>query len=348
MADDRSDDTIGVGIIGAGNIGTAHTANLARSVSGSRVAAVFDVDADRAATVAGPVGARACSGDGGIDELLGTEGVDAVLIASPDAVHAEQVRSVLAAERPMLCEKPLAVTDHDARSIVDAEVGRGRRTIQVGFMRRFDPGYTALKRELGPDGIGEPLLVHQLHTNTRAPYGLFTEQTMTNMAIHELDIGRWLLDDEYESVLVLHGRPGPRTPEGEHDPILVILRSASGVLVQIEAFVNATFGYQVACRVAGADGQAAMGDGAFVTRSRSFNRGVDVPELWLGRFAESYRLQLQGWIDAIRTGAAPPGASAWDGYLATMVANRAIEAYHRGEEVAIEVPPRPALYDPID
>ncbi|MEM9566564.1 MAG: Gfo/Idh/MocA family oxidoreductase [Actinomycetota bacterium] len=342
------DDAIGVGIIGAGNIGTAHAENLGLAVAGSRLAAVFDVDPDRAAAVAGPLGARACSGDDGIEDLLADDGVDAVLIASPDPFHAEQVHLTFAADKPMLCEKPLAVTADDARSIVDAEVARGERTIQVGFMRRFDPGYRALKAELGADGIGEPLLVHHLHTNTRAPYGLFTEQTLTNMAIHELDIGRWLLDDEYESVLVLHGRPGPRTPEGEHDPILVVLRSASGVLVQIEAFVNATFGYQVACRVAGSEGQATMGDGTFVTRSRSFSRGVDVPELWLGRFAESYRLQLQGWIDAIRSGTPPPGASAWDGYLATVVANRAIEAYHRGEEVAIEVPPRPALYDPVD
>lgn len=335
--------TVRIGILGAGNIGTAHAINLAGAVAGSEVSVIFDVDGDRAAEVAATVGARAVTEVG---DAIGADDVDAVLIASPDGFHAEQVMACFEADIPMLCEKPLAVTEKDAAAIVEGEVARGRRTVQVGFMRRFDPGYVELKAELGPDGIGEPLMVHQLHTNTRAPYGLFTEQTLTNMAIHELDIGRWLLDDEYASVQVITGRPGPRTPEGQHDPILVLLRSTEGVIVQIEAFVNATFGYQVACRVSGSEGQAAMGDGNFVTRSRAFSRGVDVPELWLGRFAEAYRVQLQGWVDALASGTPPPGASAWDGYLATVMANRAIAAYHQGAEVTIDAGPRPELYGP--
>lgn len=330
-----------IAVLGAGNIGTAHANNLANVVSGAEVSVVFDVDADRAGEVADDVGARAVTTAA---EAIEADDVDAVLIASPDAVHAEQVMACFAAEKPMLCEKPLAVTEADAMAIVGAEVARGRRSIQVGFMRRFDPGYVELKAELGPDGIGEALMVHQLHANTRAPYGLLTEQTMTNMAIHEFDIARWLLDDEYATVAVIAGRPGPRTPEGQHDPVLVILRSVGGAIVQIEAFVNATFGYQVACRVSGSEGQAVMGDGNFVTRSRAFHRGVDVPELWLGRFADAYRLELQGWVDALTAGAPPPGASAWDGYLATLVANRAIEAYHCGQEVVVDAPERPDLY----
>ena len=337
--------TVRIAVVGAGNIGPAHAENLARDTARAEVVAVFDVDGARAAEVAETVGARAVTT---VDEAIGADDVDAVVISSPDPFHAEQALACLEAAKPMLCEKPLAVTEADAVAIVEAEVARGRRSIQVGFMRRFDPGYVELKAEIGDDGIGEALMVHQLHTNTRAPYGLLTEQTLTNMAIHEFDIARWLLDDEYRSVSVLHGRPGPRTPAGEHDPILIVLHTAAGVLVQIEAFVNATFGYQVACRVSGSEGQAAMGDGNFVTRSRAFHRGVDVPELWLGRFAEAYRIQLQGWVDALRSDDAPPGASAWDGYLATVVANRAIEAYHRGEAVAVETPPRPGIYDPAN
>ena len=346
MNGDRRGAPVRVGVVGAGNIGAAHARNLAEAVAGSEVSVIFDIDPDRAAEVSAMVGARPVSD--GVDELITADDVDAVLIASPDGFHAEQVMACFAADKPMLCEKPLAVTEDDARAIVATEVERGRRSIQVGFMRRFDPGYVELKAEIGPDGIGEALMVHQLHTNTRAPYGLATEQTLTNMAIHEFDIARWLLDDEYETVTVLHGRPGPRTPDGEHDPLLVVLHTTAGALVQIEAFVNATFGYQVACRVSGSDGQAAMGDGNFVTRSRGFLRGVDVPELWLGRFAEAYRLQLQGWIDALRADRPPPGASAWDGFLATAAANRAIEAYHQGQPVTVGTQDRPALYDPAD
>lgn len=339
--------TTRVGIIGVGNIGTAHAENLAGSVAGAEVSVLFDADGPRAETLAAQLGARTVPTAQAVFEA---DDVDAVLVASPDRFHAEQVLAGLPVGKPILCEKPLAVGEDDARAIVDAEVAAGRRLIQVGFMRRFDPGYRALKAEIGhhPDatgaGIGEALLVHNVHCNTEAPYGLDTAQTLTNMTIHEFDINRWLLDEEYRSVLVLAGRPGPRTPEGHHDPLLIVLRSASDVLVQIEAFVNATYGYEVACRVAGSEGQAQMADGSWITRSRGFGRGVDVPELWLGRFAEAYRLQLQGWIDAIGTGATPPGASAWDGYVATVVANRAIDAYRTGQEVAVDLPERPALY----
>jgi myo-inositol 2-dehydrogenase/D-chiro-inositol 1-dehydrogenase len=313
-----------VGVIGVGSIGTAHATSLAREISGATVSVVHDFDAARASALAADLGARSAAAPA---EVFGADDVDAVLIASPDAVHAEQVLLGLEAGKPVLCEKPLATSEQDAEAVLDAEVALGRRLIQVGFMRRFDPGYEQLKQEFTDDRIGAPLIVHNIHRNTRAPYGPVTEQTMTNMVIHEFDINRWLLDEDYASVMVLAGKPGPLTPAGERDPLLVVLQSASGVIVEIEAFANGQFGYEVVCRVTGSHGQAVLGDGAFVTRSRSFSRGVDIPELWFGRFVEAYRRQLQGWVDALCGGGPLPGASAWDGYVATVAANRAVQAY---------------------
>jgi myo-inositol 2-dehydrogenase/D-chiro-inositol 1-dehydrogenase len=333
--------TIRVGIIGTGNIGTSHAVNLARVVSGSSVSVVFDADAARAREVAGDLGARVAPT---VAELIEADDVDAVLIASPDAMHAEQALIAIAAGKPMLCEKPLAVGEVNAMNVVDAEVAFGRRLIQVGFMRRFDPGYNRLKAELTASGIGEPLIVHNVHRNTSAPYGLRTEQTLTNMVTHEFDINRWLIGEELTSVMVLPGKRGPLTPEGQSDPILVILQSQTGVLVEVEAFCNAQYGYEVQCRVTGSRGQAVMGDGAWVTRSADFFRGTEVPELWLGRFAEAYRLQLQSWIDSLRGEGPLLGASAWDGYAAAVISDRAIEAHRTGRRIDIELPAKPLLY----
>ena len=333
--------TVRVGVVGVGNIGTSHALNLARVVSGSAVSVLFDADADRAAALAADLGARCVPT---VPEVFEADDVDAVLLASPDGVHAEQLLLGLPAGKPVLCEKPLATTEADARAVLDAEVALGRRLVQLGFMRRFDPGYVRLKQELTAEGIGEPLVVHNVHRNTSAPYGLETERVLTNMVVHELDICRWLLDEEYASVLVVAGRSGPLTPDGEHDPILVVLRSASGVVVEVEAFANAQYGYEVVCRVTGSLGQAVMGDGSYITRSRSFSRAVDLPELWLGRFAEAYRLQLQGWVDALRVGEPLPGATSWDGFAATVVATRAVQAYRSGGWVDVAMPPPPALY----
>jgi myo-inositol 2-dehydrogenase/D-chiro-inositol 1-dehydrogenase len=333
--------TVRVGVIGTGQIGTAHATSLAHEISGATVSVVQDLDAARAAQVAADLGSR---GVGSVQEVFEADDVDAVLIASPDVAHAQQVLTGLGSGKPILCEKPLATTEADARAVVDAEVARGRRVIQLGFMRRFDPGYAQLKRELTPEGIGEALIVNNVHRNTRAPYGLVTEQTLTNMVVHELDINRWLLDEDYTSVLVLAGKPGPLGPETESDPLLIVLRTTSGVLVEVEAFANAQYGYEVVCRVTGSQGQSVMGDGSYIVRSKSFSRGVESPELWFGRFADAYRLQLQGWITAIEDGSPLPGASAWDGYAATFAANRAIDSYRSGRQVDVALPPRPSLY----
>ncbi len=332
---------IRIGVVGAGNIGTSHARDLAFAVSGATVSAVFDADVARAADLAAELD---CSVAESAEALIASPDVDAVLIASPDRFHAEQAKACLAAGKRVLCEKPLAPTVEEARSVLDAEVAHASRLVTMGFMRRFDPGYALLREEIVGGAIGEPLLVHNVHRNASAPYGLTSAGTLTNSAIHELDINRWLLGEDYADVLVVAGRPGPRTPEGEHDPLLVLLRTESGVLVEIEAFVNAAYGYEVICQVSGSEGSAQMDDGSFITRATGGRRSQLVPELWLGRFQEAYRRQLQGWVDHLLGRGPQVGASAWDGYAATVAATRAIESLAQGRWVPITLPPRPTLY----
>lgn len=333
--------TVRVGVIGAGNIGTSHARDLAERVSGSSVSVVYDADRQRAEALAAELGARALAT---YPEVIADADVDAVLIASPDAFHAEQAVVCLAAGKPTLCEKPLAPTEAEARAVLEAEVAGGRRLIMMGFMRRFDPGYLQLKAQLGSNGIGDPLIVRNAHRNEIAPYGLDSALSITNAAIHEIDINRWLVDDEYAWVEVLTGRSGPLTPEGQHDPLFILLRTRQGTIVEVEMFVQSQLGYEVTCQVTGGLGAAEMSDGSFVTTAMGRHRGHGLPEQWLGRFQEAYRLQLQAWITHLQTGSPMPGASTWDGYVGTVVADLAVQSLRSGERVAIDLPPRPALY----
>ena len=328
-------DSLRVGIIGTGNIGTAHARSLAREVAGAQVAWLYDADLARASALADELGANVAPS---VEQLIASSA--AVVIASPDALHAEQALLCLDAQRPTLCEKPLAPTVAAARAVVDAEIDLGHRLISLGFMRRFDPGYVALRDSMAT--IGQPLIVHNVHRNEFAPYGLTTSGTLTNSAIHEIDINRWLLDDDYTTVQVVAGRPGPRTPEGELDPVIVLLTTEGGAIVEIEAFVNAAYGYEVRCEVVGSEGTVEMGDGAYLTRRTERSVGHDVPELWLGRFADAYRRQLQAWVAATHRDRTS-GATAWDGLLATITANAAVIAITEGPQ-AIDLPERPALY----
>jgi myo-inositol 2-dehydrogenase/D-chiro-inositol 1-dehydrogenase len=330
-----------VGVIGTGNIGTSHALSLHGEVSGATVVGVYDVDADRADAVAQEVQADVYAN---AEDLIRAAEVDAVVIASPDDLHAEQALTCLAAGKPMLLEKPLAPTVSDARRVLDAEVSLGRRLITLGFMRRFDPGYVQLKEQITTGEVGEVLIVHNVHRNASAPYGLLSDRTMYNMVIHEFDISRWLIDEEFVAVQVIKGRPGPQTPPGQFDPMIVMLTSANGTLVDIEAFVNAHYGYEVTCQVVGSLGVLDMSDGSFITRTARNMRGQAIPDLWLGRFAEAYRAELQAWVNATRGVSGPVGGSAWDGFAATAMAEAAANSITSGTRESIDLPARPALY----
>jgi myo-inositol 2-dehydrogenase/D-chiro-inositol 1-dehydrogenase len=140
------------------------------------------------------------------------------------------------------------------------------------------------------------------------------------------------------------GKASPLTPEGQKDPVLVIMESESGVLITVEAFMNDQYGYEVSCSVSGVKGSADLGEGSFVVSSKKMNRGSEIPELWLTRFNEAYRIQLQAWINSIREGKPPVGSSIWDGYAATVLANKAVEAYRTGNKVAIKLKTKPGIY----
>ena len=241
--------TIRVGVIGAGNIGSSHARDLACAVPGAAVTAVHDVDAARASALASELGARALPS---ARALIEDDAVDAVVIASPDDLHAEQALACVAVAKPVLCEKPLSPSPDDAWRVVEAEAATGRRLVTVGFMRRFDPGYLDLKAELSAGTIGDPLMVRNVHRNVRPYPGHTSAQAITNSVVHEIDIMRWLLDDELVSAICLSGRATPDVDPGVRDPQLVIFRTSAGALVDVESFVSSRVGYEVSCEVVGA------------------------------------------------------------------------------------------------
>jgi myo-inositol 2-dehydrogenase/D-chiro-inositol 1-dehydrogenase len=326
-----------VGVIGAGVMGAEHARLLSGVISRSSVSLVSDVDSGRAEQVAAAVGARAADDP---LTLIASPDVDAVLIASSDATHEEFVLAALAAGKPVLCEKPLAPDVAGCERLLAAEQGLGRRLVTVGFMRRYDPAYQLLRAALRDGELGAPLLVHCAHRNVSSA-NHSAAQSISGSAVHEFDILRWLLDDEIETVEVHRGRRSGRA--GCDDPILLLVRMRSGVLADIEVFVNATYGYEVRCEVVGETGTAGLGEpiGLLVRSTGQVGRGVASD--WRARFLEAYRQELQEWVDTIADGAPPPGASTWDGYVATVVAQAGVDALD-GRRVPVALVEKPQEY----
>jgi myo-inositol 2-dehydrogenase / D-chiro-inositol 1-dehydrogenase len=325
----------GIGIIGAGVMGLDHARTLSRSVAGARIVAISDADDARAGAAAAEVGAQAMA-DG--FALIARADVDAVIVAAPDHTHAPLSLACIAASKPVLCEKPLAPTPEEAMQVVEAERRAGRSLVQVGFMRRFDPHYRDLRATLRSGAIGAPALVHCAHRNVAAPSFFTGGMAVTNSAVHEFDILRWLLDDEIASIAV-HAA-GKAVPGAVPDPLLILLRMHGGVLAAVEITMNAAYGYDIRAEVVGKAGTATLARPmpAEIRASGSDQRGY--PADWRPRFAESYRRELQSWVDGLTSGAFE-GAEAWDGFVASAVAKAGLQALETGREVAVDMPARP-------
>lgn len=337
---------IGIGVIGTGNMGADHARRIRERINGTRLVALFDTDPDRLASLAAHLDARA---EPSASALIESGDVDAVVVAAASEAHPDLVLACIAAGKPVLCEKPLALTAEACLPVLDAEAAIGRRLTALGFMRRFDPGYRAIKAALDEGSIGIPLAIHCIHRNRSVPPGFTAARTLSESVVHEIDVIRWLLADEIVAVTVLAGRRNPAAPRDLDDPLMVLLETESGVLVDVEAHVTAGYGYDVRCEVVGSAGYATLGVETPATVSVAAARSQGIAEDWLGRFGQAYDVEVQAWVDALSAGTlagSHVGASSWDGYVSAIVAAASVRALESGTRVPVTLPPRPALYDP--
>lgn len=332
-----SEDMVRIGVVGAGAMGAAHVETLARWVPGARVVQIYDANDARAKEIA--VGVGAAVADSG-EELIADDEVDAVLIAAPDPLHEELVMACLAAGKPTLCEKPLATSVEGSRRVVEAEAAAGRRLVQVGFMRRFDPAYLELREAVRTGAVGEVRAMHCLHRNAQAHPSATSEGVLVNSMIHEFDSVPWLLDDPLTAVTV----HAPRVPDGSlQDVQVAVLETAGGRVITVEVSVNARYGYDIHTEVVGTEGTVSLTPPYGLSVRRDNVDGREVKSDFVARFLDAYRVELASWVDALRNGT-PPVPSAWDGHQANLAAFAAVESLRGGGRVEMPQEERPGLY----
>ncbi|MGY6019478.1 Gfo/Idh/MocA family protein [Streptomyces spinosirectus] len=335
-------ETLKVAVVGAGKMGADHVRRIQEVISGARVTAVVDVDAERAKAVAAR--ADGCTAYTDPAAAMAAHDVDAVLIASPGPAHEAALLTAFARDLPVLCEKPLTPDAASALRVVEGERQLGHRRVQVGFMRRYDAEYMKLKSLLRTGQLGRPLLLHNRHRNVASPPGWTSEMLINDSVVHEMDVTRWLLRQEITAVTVLRPAPSANAPDAVQDPQFVVFETDGGAIVDVEIFVNCGFGYQVQAEVVCERGTARIGDGHAMVTGMAGRWGGTITQDYLERFADAYDREVQAWADATRRGEVT-GPSAWDGYAVAAVCEAGVHSLREGGRVEVELAERPALYD---
>ena len=232
-----------IGIIGCGAIGKDHCRRIIETVPGATVVAVSDYVAAAADETAARYGIRSFGND--CDGMIADPEVEAVVITSIDPTHHDYVMKVLKYEKWCFCEKPLSQNAKDCEEIIAREQELGRRLVQVGFMRRYDRGYAEMKRIIDSGELGAPLLIKACHRNVSQGPGFKTENGVTNVAIHELDICRWLLGDEYEDAQCVRVRQSANSNKGYDNPQVMLMRTKKGCFIDVEVQVADGYGYDI-------------------------------------------------------------------------------------------------------
>jgi myo-inositol 2-dehydrogenase/D-chiro-inositol 1-dehydrogenase len=329
-----------VGIIGTGTIGSWHARNLAHQAPDAEVVALMDIDRERVEDVAAACGEAQVYADAAA--LIADEDVEALLIATPDATHAELTIACINAGKPVLCEKPLATSLADAERVLHTEVAAGRRLVQVGFMREYDPAHRELKALLDRGDIGQALAFRGVHVNLADGYDRTVEAVIVNSAIHDIHSARWMMGEEIASVHVQWVAAHPERL-GTCRLLVVQMTFQSHALGTIEWNGNSGYGYEVHVEVTGELGSARTAPRSSPTVRQSGAASQAIDQHWSKRFNSAYLDEVQAWTRSVLA-QEPTGPSAWDGYMSLVVADACIRSAKTGRPQEIPVDHRPVLY----
>jgi predicted dehydrogenase len=321
-------------------MGHRHAENLRCLVPGARLVAVADVAANRAKEVAAELEIEHSFGS--FEDMLAHKDIDCVVIASPDKFHAQAIRAAAAARKHILSEKPLALNLADAHAALDA-VAKAGVHLQVGFMRRYDPAYSAAMKRVEAGEIGEPVIFKSIGRDKDAPpisayQSKLNGMLLYNNTIHDFDLARWLMRDEVaEAHTFATVAIRPEVAQyGDVVASVVNLKYRRGAIGNIESFVQSTYGYDIRTEIVGSAGSILVG--SFRQTSATFlNKNGATQTLadhFLTRFADAYVAELRDFVDNVLNDR-PPRITGEDGLRALEIAVAAESSHREGKPCGV-------------
>ncbi|MBN9073068.1 MAG: inositol 2-dehydrogenase [Rhizobiales bacterium] len=327
---------ISIALLGAGRIGQIHGRNIAAS-SRAKLAGIADPLPEGANALSKATGAPVRPAE----ELIADRAIDAVLIGTPTDTHADYIDQAAAAGKAILCEKPVDL--NSARIVETLErVKKAGVPLMIGFNRRFDPNFAALRKRLEDGVAGDVELVTIVSRDPGPPPISYIQRSgglYRDMMIHDLDMARFLLAEDPVEVYALGSSlVDPEIGKaGDVDTAAVLLKTASGRICQISCSRRATYGYDQRVEVHGSKGLLAAGNIHETTVTFAGGQGFTADpaqNFFLERYAAAYRNEVEAFIDTVETGKAP-SPSGLDGLRAQQLADAAQTSLETGKPVKV-------------
>lgn len=324
------------GILGAGRIGKVH-ARAVGSNPKARIVAVADAMPAAAKAIADEYGAEVRT----IEAIEKAKDIDAVVICTPTDTHADLIERFVKAGKAVFCEKPVDLDVKRVRKCL-ATVAKTKGVLMVGFNRRFDPHFAAVKKTIDDGAVGA---VEQVVITSRDPgappvdYIKRSGGIFRDMTIHDFDMARFLLGEEpvlvsAQGAVLVDKAIGKA---GDFDTVTAILQTASGKQAVISNSRRATYGYDQRIEVLGAKGMVAAENQRPVSIEVATASGYTRPPLYdffMTRYIEAYANEISTFIDAMSSGKAPT-PSGRDGLAALLLADAALKSIKDGKAVKV-------------
>ena len=305
-----SKETIGVGFLGLGRMGETHLRNLA-AISGVKVVVVADPAKENAER-----GRRMCGAETAVSDsfqAIEHPGVDAVIIVTPTDTHAALIEAAAMAGKAVFSEKPIALDLAETQRIVNL-VRERKVPVQLGFMRRYDPGYARAKQKIEAGELGKLETFRALSRDTYPPslkFLLGSGGLFLDMAVHDLDLARFLVGEVEEVCAWGDVLIDERFAQAnDADTAVAMLRFKNGVLGVVETSRRSNWGYDIRTEVAGSVGKVVIEapQKTPLLFAKDFSSSFDHFENFPDRFEVGYRLELEAFFAALREGRDPePG-----------------------------------------
>ncbi|MFD0910438.1 inositol 2-dehydrogenase [Ruegeria arenilitoris] len=326
-----------IGLLGAGRIGTVHAQAISDHPD-STLVAVSDAMADAAARLAQAHGAVARTSE----DIIADPDIDAVLIATPTDTHSDLIEAATAARKAVLCEKPVDLDLNRALASQQAVAGTGQ-PVMIGFNRRFDPGFGALKSAVQSGEIGSPELLSITSFDPAPPpisYVKVSGGLFRDMTIHDFDLANFIMGDVPVTVSAVGtSTVDPAIAEaGDVDTAVVTMTYKDGRIAVIKNSRRAVYGYDQRVEVLGSGGLLQARNVLENNLVKSTADGVISAKptyFFLERYMPAYRAEWDAFVTAVKTGSAVP-VTLEDGVAALALAEAATRSARTGIPVKLE------------